>query len=490
MLACAASNTGRMRGSAVFFGLKSWADRLHQQLPLSKKESQRLLTALTSSFRQRLDEVHPKSVAEKRPTEAQISTPLPDGRPFHSSAASADTHLASILTSPLLSKDVKTVSTADQNYAKASTELQKNPGKDPISLLEEYHEKGIASVAITRLCLRKFEENLKALPVAKQRTLVTETQPGKRALLVLWAAKLYETEEFVEDYVLMRSLTHALMREGLEQYLWDWIIMDMTLGTEWQASSADVPVNDQRRSKAYFLHRWKGRVIHGMVANTVDGFYGVPGSLDAAIGIYLKAQAIRGSESRHDRASNPTLVPLRAAGAYLHGRLTQLRSAEDIVDVELYDAFKASSRTVPYVKAGSIAQELNDGILDLYHPARSDGNVIVVTFRKLFGNDLDREETTWIEKSGINSHDLKRNNIWITHLTRLVYVLRLQGRHEDAAWVRQCLHDRYPGQRDLAYRLLGNFARYGKIKTGPVIARRSERQSASEPVRLPVPTLT
>ncbi|KAK4570196.1 hypothetical protein LTR86_002276 [Recurvomyces mirabilis] len=423
-----------MRRSAVFFGLKSWADRLHQQLPLSKKESQRLLTALTSSFRQQLDEEHFNTFEEKRPTETSNRTPLPDARPFHSSAASADNHLASILTSPLLSSNAKTVSTADQNYANASIELQKQPGRDPISLLEEHHEKDIASVAVTRLCLSKFEENLKAHPVAKQKAFVSETQPGKRALLVLWAAKLYETEDFVNDLVIIDLLTHALMREGLEQYLWDWIRTDLTLGREWHVIKTHAPAQNQRLWKANYLHRWKGRVLRGMVAKAIDGHYGVPGSLDAAIQIYLKAQRLDDPKFGGDRVSSPIAVPLLAAGTYLHSRLTHLRHAEDSVDVAMYDAFDASVTTTPFARGGATAYQLSSPLLDLYHPAHSDGSVMLVAIRKLFGNDLDHEETICLEKSGTQSHDLKRNNIWITHLTRLVHVLRLQGRHEDAQW--------------------------------------------------------
>ncbi|TKA71322.1 hypothetical protein B0A55_07135 [Friedmanniomyces simplex] len=216
-----------MKGSAVFRSLKAWASKLHHQLPLSPKESQRLLTALTGSFRRHLDEVHPRAAADGKPKLGlgEISQISP--RAIHSSAASADNHLASILTNPLLTKDRGSVSEADEDFANAKVELQTNAAKDPVLLLEEYNAKGAATLPIVRLCLQSFEESLVGLSVDKQREAVAETEPGRRTLLCLWRSGLHETKAFATGVEFLDLLSSALMREGLDNYLWEWLELDL-----------------------------------------------------------------------------------------------------------------------------------------------------------------------------------------------------------------------------------------------------------------------
>lgn len=148
-----ATNTRNMRGSAVFRGLKSWVSALHPAAPLTPKESQRLLTALTGSFRRHLDETHPKAAAsEVLPKLGNGDSPKARPRALHSSAAAADKHLSLILTNPLLiKKSSGGISKADQDFANAKVELQKNHAKDPISLLEEYGSQGAATVAVASM---------------------------------------------------------------------------------------------------------------------------------------------------------------------------------------------------------------------------------------------------------------------------------------------------------------------------------------------------
>jgi DNA-directed RNA polymerase subunit RPC12/RpoP len=176
----------RMRASSVVQGFKSLAAAIHPQLPLSPKESSRLLTALTSSFRKHLDEVHPPKAIEEG---GKHGKPIPQPgvgsakiskHAMHSSAALADKHLASVLTNPLLAKGPGSVKSPDQEYASAKVELQKNPAKDPISLLEEYQERGVATVPIARLCLKACERSLEGLSAEARKKELEEVQPGRR----------------------------------------------------------------------------------------------------------------------------------------------------------------------------------------------------------------------------------------------------------------------------------------------------------------------
>ncbi|KAK5680401.1 hypothetical protein LTS10_007329 [Elasticomyces elasticus] len=217
-----------MKGSAVFLGLKDWASKaLHPQLPLSSKESQKLLTTLTGSFRKHLDEVHPPIAGKSQPRQGTVKNSNASPRTPHSSAALADKHLSSILTSPLLSKRSGAISKADQDFANCKIELHKNTGKDPIALLEEYDARGAATLPIAHLCLSMFEKSLKGLSHERQRRQVAEVEPGRRTLLWLWRSELHQSEGFVDRLDLIDMLTFALMREGLDKSLWDWLSLDM-----------------------------------------------------------------------------------------------------------------------------------------------------------------------------------------------------------------------------------------------------------------------
>jgi hypothetical protein len=106
-----------MRVTAIAQGIHRWLKNFHAQVPLSGRESQQLLNALTGSFRDQLDQAHPtKARDEPSPASkkgwnkvlASLDKPSPSpktkpGRVHVASAVeSADRHLASLLTSPLL----------------------------------------------------------------------------------------------------------------------------------------------------------------------------------------------------------------------------------------------------------------------------------------------------------------------------------------------------------------------------------------------------
>ncbi len=237
-------NTKSMKGSTVLRSWKDWASKLHPQLPLSPKESHRLLTALTGSFRRHLDEVHPTTAPDSKLKLGAVSVLTTSPHAIHSSAISADKHLASVLTNPLLNKRRPNVSTPDQDLANAKAELLMNPAKIPVEVLEEYNARGAATIPIARLCLHTFEDSLAGLSIDKQREAVAEAEPGRRTLLWLWRSGLYQTETFRQSGSFMHLLTFALMREGLDKYLWEWLCLDMGYVFVETPSAARQPTND------------------------------------------------------------------------------------------------------------------------------------------------------------------------------------------------------------------------------------------------------
>ncbi|RMY94034.1 hypothetical protein D0861_01597 [Hortaea werneckii] len=177
---------------------------------------------------------------------------------MHSSAAFADKHLSSVLTDlagPPRRKPTANVSKADQYFANAQMELQKNPANDPIQLLEEYEKDGNASVAIARLCLEQCERSLEGLAEDKKTYKIQQTQTGRRVLLWLWETGRYKQTEFVDDKVFIDKLVPFLLREGWESYLWEWLKLDQILaeGNHAYSDGKDVSFGQWLRTNSKIL---------------------------------------------------------------------------------------------------------------------------------------------------------------------------------------------------------------------------------------------
>lgn len=356
-----------MKGSAVVRGLKSLVSKLHPQLPLSSKESQRLLTALTTSFRKQLDQAHPSQPVseDNKPTALSHGLPKSGAKQLHSSSASfADKHLASVLTSPLLSKVGDTLK-PDRDLELAKAELQSNPSKDPILLLEEYHQKGAATVPLALLCLEKVEQSLSTLPDYKREAAIREDNTGKRVLLWLWKSKLYEGDEFVENVKFIESLCRFLVREQADQYFWEWWKMDMALGNQ------ELPAGWSQLHYAKMVqhsYRWKNRMLRNFVKAKFHGSEGP--SPNSALQAFLHAVDVK--ESAVERGTSSVQYSLHGAWHVLVSGFQRHRSCLKNTDPQLYDRMLQGVDIVANTRVSrgetSGTEFLHAAILWLLHP--------------------------------------------------------------------------------------------------------------------------
>lgn len=365
-------------------GLKSLASKLHPQLPLSPKESQRLLTALTSSFRQHLDRAYPQQLAtqESRPRlEDGVTSKIGTQHLHGSSVDLADRHLASVLTNPLLTKP-DGMQKPKLDYATAKIELYRNPGKDPISLLEEYHEKGAATIAIAVLCLETSKQSLNNMPSDKRHKAVVETLAGKRTLLWLWNSKLHDTDAFVDDPRLSELMVPAVIEEGFEEILWEWLQMDIKLGSQNRPKPAvDVPYRDRTDHYGY---RWKGRLLHSII--TAHLARGPNYSANSALDAYFRACDIR--QSGPQRNNGSTTIPLAQANIALFRAFVYLGSKSGKswqqrllnTDVARYDRFIDSL----VLSTGGFNSTWRRAMLWLDHPTRPNAVPMLEVFEKMF----------------------------------------------------------------------------------------------------------
>jgi len=425
----------RMRGSTVLQGFKDWASKFHPQLPLTQRESNRLLTALTTSFRIHLDKAHPRAAEEpsKLKDSGNGQVLRTSNHAIHSSAAFADKHLSSVLTDlagPPRRNSTATVSKADQDFANAQIELQNNPAKDPVQLLEDYEKRGNASVAIARLCLEQYVKSLEGLAQDRKAHRIQQTQAGRRVLLWLWETGRYKQPEFVDDKVFIDKLVPFLLKEGWESYLWEWIELDQILA-EGNNEYSGV-------KKMYHRYRWKGRLLRAMVAHRLEDPGRVHRNADKALDTFFKAADLKMSS----KEPGLRFLPLGHAGSALSRALRIDQEWNIRTDPVRYDRF------VDCVKLFNDTSELHvtrvAAILRLHHPTSPDGRPMYDFYQRVF-HDCS---PGW-KKYGDNLRNTaaeERDPSWHLLMTQTMALLRWQGLDLEAERIKAHLIEIFPVQ--------------------------------------------
>lgn len=360
-----------MKGSAIVQGLKSWASALHPQLPLSRKESQRLLNALTSSFRRQLDEVHPPSGGNggscpllEKAGDAGFKTERIQSL-YSSSAAYADKHLASVLTNPLLSHGKAAPKKPD--VADVMVDLHKDPTKDPIDLLEEYHQKGHATIPIAVACLEAFDKSLKSLPAARRETVLAETSAGRRTLLWVWQNRIYEDDRFVKDYRLAHLMVDFIVQEGHEKYLWEWLNNGMAPG-----DTKKLPTNIPSMNAKRNTYLWKGVIVHSMVSAKIQHAE----SLDPAFLALFKALDLK----------NAPYIPMAASMITIGGAIRNKPKLRLATDGRLYDRFIEVAR-LPRLSTDMEIGEFYACRAQLLHPRSRSPLPALALLKNIYDHD-------------------------------------------------------------------------------------------------------
>lgn len=478
------SNT-RMKGSTVFQGLKTWPWKIHQQLPLSGRESQRLLGALTSTFQHHLDKAHPPTAPEDhRPkaTGEEKQTGL-DMRGLHSSAAAAaDKHLSSILTNPLLAKTASGVKKADQDYARAMMELQKQHAQDPITLLEKYYVDGTATIPIAHLCLRKFDESLSGLSESDVQQTIADTEAGRRVLSWLLKSGQYEQAEFVDNGPFIELLVQYMLKEGREHLVWDWIKLDMALADD--GRFREYPESDDR--KLYYAYRWKGQVLRAVVLQKL----GTPNrelqTADEALDAFFKACELKASAQSRGNMS----LPLAHAGGLLNRAFTKdISGPFKRTSCEKYERYV--DLTDFWYEGDTLRGMLTRGKLGIAHPYKKTAIPFLAAFRTIFAENPS-EYTKKIRITITHPRTKEARDNWYIWMLHAVILLREQGRPQDADWmlnlVQQIFEDRVP----YIQRNLRDLVKSESLKRDaqPDAHPAAEEGASSMPPRLPFPSFT
>jgi hypothetical protein len=204
-------------GSLSFRAL---ASKIHPQLPLTPRESSQLLVILTTSFNKQLDRHHPTTVGSV--SSPQQSTPRLSGLSQLSAAVSANDHLNSLLSSPLLSKKPRASSFSKTIIATtASFSVHRQ-----LAWLED-------SIATATVILGDFAVSLKniraALASQPETTAkaIKELSAGSKILRWLKTSGRTSEKDIMsigkEPVFLRNTLIDVLVIEGRQSLVWEWL---------------------------------------------------------------------------------------------------------------------------------------------------------------------------------------------------------------------------------------------------------------------------
>jgi hypothetical protein len=328
-----------MQSAASKRMLSSLASKLHPQLPLSPRESQQLLTLLTTSFRAHLDREHP--LPESRRAQKPVGSngqrsPSPSRVP--SSHASATRHIDSILTNPLF---------AVKPIRRASEPAAVDVLRDPVGWFVDQVAAGAATLPGAAMCL----ELLEVAPESPSRLHNGKTTASVFAEW-LRSSGLESTRDFVNmlssknatESKSMDKLVALMFAEGEASAPWRWFIRSSEQRTK------------ETKMDAKTISNFRQKLLWRMVSTQANR------SVEEGIVVFMQAfrkAEVEGIESAY--------IVLRAAGAHLVNRLTS--TADHSVELRLYQSFLLSSQRW----LGNWSQAV-ESMLWLHHPTQRNAN--------------------------------------------------------------------------------------------------------------------
>lgn len=426
-----------MRASGVVQGFKSLAAKLHPQLPLSNKESQRLLTALNASFREKLDEAHPPfGPAPGESIKRHGGVTRSDANATHSSASYADKHLASVLTSSLFITDGNPL-----DYTSAKLTLAKDPHKDPIELLEEYHAQGAATIAIAELCLQHFKKSMSSLQLEEEVEKVRAQEPGRRVFIWFLESGLYlRPDEYRRSYDFMKLVVRYLFQEGREHVIWDWMKLD-TPSSKVQHPRPGVGFGGQMSSR--YKHR--AEILAILVDLKLNLLEVLPdcaksGQLASAIDAILAASEIRRNAGRQDSLH---WIALGAAHVTITKWINRKDAKEPLdIDVERFERYTACLQESQSDRH-SVKGDLCLAFLQLRHPKKASAARAYELARTVFA----QQPTLEVQKLRLehfHHEDSPGSHRWRFFFIETLSVLMKDGKVEDAAWLEERIREHWP----------------------------------------------
>ncbi|QDS75554.1 hypothetical protein FKW77_005702 [Venturia effusa] len=205
---------------------RALANKIHPQLPLTPRESSQLLSILTTSFNKQLDIHHPTSLSSNAVPSSQRKASGLSSLRHLSAAVSANDHLDSLLSSPLLSKKPRSASFSKSNFEAIATpfHLQRQLG---------WLEDRIASATVTLddfvVTLRNVREALASRPETTRKA-IKDLSAGSKILRWIRTSGRTSEKDIMSagkgsgsSNFLRNTLIDVLVIQGRQDSVWHWL---------------------------------------------------------------------------------------------------------------------------------------------------------------------------------------------------------------------------------------------------------------------------
>jgi hypothetical protein len=402
---------------------KALAAKINNQAPLGPRESNRLLTALTSSFRKHLDEAHPsQSHDEERRPSVKGDSESSHRQGVQSSRALADFHMASVLTNPLLVKSAKAEGRPKPEFDASTAAVELKNGANPFDLLESYHAKSYGTIEVALACMKHFRRSIKDLTYEEQVAKVSKEEAGKRVLSWLWNSDVMQSQAYVDNLQVQDGLVWLVMMEGHEDFLWQWLESDLALP---QPSASKV---SQKIQTGYF---WKSRIVYAMVMTKLGPPHRGARSADAALKLYFRAVQLlqqRKDASARERLVSTGRARLALVKALTHGSDYHYSETSPALYDEFVDMYKNHKLSPAYDAQKYAFDEFHRAQLDLWHPSRPSASV----WYELLTREVPADDGTMSVRELLQSPKTNSDTAhYIKQFSRAARLMKIAGKHAE-----------------------------------------------------------
>lgn len=234
---------------------KYLVSKIHPPLPLGKRESESILSALKVSFQHRLDRDYPRVTSEKRTT--------------------VDDHIQSILVNPLFSIKPKRQLTYRNHFHGHVESLSqlRHLMRQPMDHFKDEIAAGTATLGCAKTCLTAELQKAFASPKESRRQSLRYSEAGSTVLNWLWSSSGADTGFFLLDQAFMKRLMPFLDAVNHEKLIWQWMqLLQKRIS------------NETSEIKRLQIRTMQSRILHYFLKSEI--LYGA--GLNSAICIFLR----------------------------------------------------------------------------------------------------------------------------------------------------------------------------------------------------------
>ncbi|KAI0117680.1 hypothetical protein GGR51DRAFT_262716 [Nemania sp. FL0031] len=252
--------------------------QIHHPLPLNKRESQKLLDSITSSFRKNLDREHPwqtdETLANTPPnSKSTESAELPLVTTTTTNHRPTDRHLRAILCNPLFSHP-RTID--------ASTSLRTSSSNKPFDVFDSAVSKGLMTPRRAAGFLAAVRSQLMAESPDEIRQRMGMSGGGLRVVRWLRSSGLENDLGFLSDSALIRQIIPFLYAEGLQEIAWTWLAQLAARAAELEFEKTPGKANAQTLF----------RLLSAVIDESIKSGSQSPISLDESFAALVKANGM------------------------------------------------------------------------------------------------------------------------------------------------------------------------------------------------------